>query len=225
MDIWYSFAKSLVRGYLSLFIDSIHVCGRSALPRGPKIIIANHTNVTDAFVLPFLTKEKLHILIQAEMFALPMIGRLLALADQIPVYLGQGREALEVAREKLSLGHSVAIFPEGRLNDGRNFHRAGAGAALLAVQSGVPVVPVGFFVPDRYARPIKSHIHDRETIGRWQFGGQCFVRIGDPWHLTATLQEKVNYPELRKITEKMMSRVAELVHLAQEEARRLGVLS
>jgi 1-acyl-sn-glycerol-3-phosphate acyltransferase len=225
MDVWYSFAKSIVRGYLTLFVDKINVSGGSLLPGGPKIIVANHTNVTDAFVLPFLTKEKIHFLIQAETFTLPVIGRLLTLADQIPVYLGQGRDALDLAREKLSLGHSVAIFPEGRLNDGRSFHRAGAGAALLALESGAPIVPVGFFVPDKYARPIKGHFHQRDTFGRWQFGGQCFVRIGDPWQLTASFQEKVNYRELRKTTEKMMNRVAELVSLAQDEARRLGVMA
>jgi 1-acyl-sn-glycerol-3-phosphate acyltransferase len=224
MDVWYSCAKSIVRVYLSLFVDKIHVSGGSLLPVGPKIIIANHTNVSDAFVLPFLTKEKIHFLIQAETFTLPVIGRLLTLADQIPVYLGQGRDALEAARQRLSLGHSVAIFPEGRLNDGRNFHRAGAGAALLALESGVPIVPVGFFVPEKYARPIKGHFHQRDTLGRWQFGGQCFVRIGDPWQLTTSIQEKVNYRELRKTTEKMMNRVTELVSLAQDEARRLGVL-
>ncbi len=225
MDVWYSCAKSIVRVYLTLFVDKVHVSGGSLLPGGPKIIVANHTNVSDAFVLPFLTKEKIHFLIQAETFTLPVIGRLLTLADQIPVYLGQGRDALEVAREKLSLGHSVAIFPEGRLNDGRSFHRAGAGAALLALESGVPIVPVGFFVPEKYARPIKGHFHQRDTLGRWQFGGQCFVRIGDPWQLTTSIQEKVNYRELRKTTEKMMTRVTELVSLAQDEARRLGVLS
>jgi 1-acyl-sn-glycerol-3-phosphate acyltransferase len=224
MDVWYSCAKSIVRVYLTLFVDKIHVSGGSLLPGGPKIIVANHTNVSDAFVLPFLTKEKIHFLIQAETFTLPVIGRLLTLADQIPVYLGQGRDALEVARQKLSLGHSVAIFPEGRLNDGRSFHRAGAGAALLALESGVPIVPVGFFVPEKYARPIKGHFHQRDTLGRWQFGGQCFVRIGDPWQLTTSIQEKVNYRELRKTTEKMMTRVTELVSLAQDEARRLGVL-
>lgn len=224
MDVWYSCAKSIVRVYLTLFVDKIHVSGGSLLPGGPKIIVANHTNVSDAFVLPFLTKEKIHFLIQAETFTLPVIGRLLTLADQIPVYLGQGRDALEVARQKLSLGHSVAIFPEGRLNDGRSFHRAGAGAALLALESGVPIVPVGFFVPEKYARPIKGHFHQRDTLGRWQFGGQCFVRIGDPWQLTTSIQEKVNYRELRKTTEKMMNRVAELVSLAQDEARRLGML-
>ena len=225
MDVWYSLAKSIVRVYTTLFIDSIHVFGQPEMPPGPKIIVANHTNVTDGFVLPFLTKEKVHYLIQSETFTLPVIGRLLALADQIPVYVGQGQQALDAAKEKLRLGHSIAIFPEGRLNHGKSFHRAGVGAALLAMESGVPIVPIGFFVPDRYTHPIKGHFHDRNTLGSWQFGGQCFVHIGDTWQLSTSIQEKVNYRELRKFTEKMMARIAELVQQAQEEARRYGVLS
>lgn len=225
MDIWYGIAKSIVRTYLTLFVDSIHVFGQPELPKGPKIIVANHTNVTDGFILPFLIKEKVHYLIQADTFSLPVIGRLLALADQIPVYVGRGQESLESAKEKLLIGHSVAIFPEGRLNDGRSFHRAGMGAALLAAESGAPIVPIGFYVPDQYARPIKGHFHNRDTLARWQFGGQCFVQIGDPWQYTLSLQEKVNYREMRKFTEKMMIRIADLVHQAQEEARRLGVMS
>ena len=175
MDIWYSFAKSMVRGYLSLFVDKINVSGGSMLPGGPKIIVANHTNVSDAFVLPFLTKEKIHFLIQAETFTLPVIGRLLTLADQIPVYLGQGREALEIARERLSLGHSLDL--PNRKIERRPELSSRRGGCVLVIESGVPIVPVGFFVPDQYARPIKGHFHQRDTLGRWQFGGQCLSAL------------------------------------------------
>lgn len=221
MDFWYGFAKSIVRLYIALCMDKIHVLDKPDIPSGPKIIIANHTNVSDGFVLPFLIKEKLHFLIQAETFTLPLVGRLLALADQIPVYVGRGREALDAAKEKLGLGHSVAIFPEGRLNDGRSFHRAGVGAALLAVESGAPLVPVGFYVPQSCARTIRGFFHNRHTFGRWQFGGDCFVRFGDVFEIPTSVSEKVNYRELRRLTEKMMARVAELVQQAQEEARRI----
>jgi len=222
MDIWYNLAKSILRAYVTLFFDSIHVLGKSDLPEGPKVIVANHTNLTDGFVLPFVIKERLHYLIQADAFTLPVIGRLLALADQIPVNIGRGLEALEAAKVRLSWGHSVVIFPEGRLNDGRSLHRAGVGAARLAAESGATIVPVGFFVPDQYARWIKGHFHGREALARWQFGGKCFVKIGDSWDIKAILQENMNYRELRRLTEKLMARIAELVHQAQDEARRMG---
>ncbi len=215
MDVWYTTAKAIVRAYLTLFVDRIHVLGQREIPPGPKIIIANHTNVTDSFIVPFLVKEKVHFLIQSETFTLPVIGRMLALADQIPVYVGQGQAALDAALERLKLGHAVAIFPEGRLNDGKTFHRAGAGATVLALESGVPVIPLGFYVPDENARPIKSHFFNRLTIGRWQFGGGCFVEIGEPWRISNTVGVRFNYREIRRITENLMARVAELVQQAQ----------
>ena len=224
MDLWYSTAKAIVRAYITLFVDKIHVLGQQEIPPGPKIIVANHANVTDSFIVPFLVKEKVHFLIQAETFTVPVIGSLLALADQIPVYVGQGQKALDAARERLKMGHTIAIFPEGRLNDGKSFHRAGAGAAVLALESGVPVVPLGFFVPEENARPIKAHFHNRDNLARWQFGGRCFVEIGEPWQISSTVMDKVNYREIRKITENLMFRISDLVQQAQDEARRLGVM-
>ena len=225
MDVWYTTAKAIVRTYLTLFVDKIHIAGQREIPPGPKIIVANHTNVTDAFIVPFLIKEKVHFLIQAETFTLPVIGRLLALADQIPVFVGQGRAALDASLERLALGHAVAIFPEGHLNDGKNFHRAGAGAAILALESGVPVVPLGFFVPDEHARPIKGYFHNRNTLGRWQFGGGCFVEVGEPWRISTAVTDKINYREIRRITENIMARVSVLVQQAQDEARQLGMIN
>ena len=73
MDVWYSLAKSIVRTYMVLLTDGYDVVGKENIPAGPKIVIANHTYVTDAFVLPFIFPEKLHFLIQAETFTLPVI--------------------------------------------------------------------------------------------------------------------------------------------------------
>ena len=219
VNFWYKVIRSIVRGYITVFVDSVHVEGLQRIPAGPKIIIANHANVTDGFMLPFFLQEQLHYFIQEETFSVPLIGKLLALADQIPVVIGQGRDAIDAAREKLAQGNSVVIFPEGKLNHARSFHRAGAGAALLALESAVPVVPVGFFVPDAHTRKIvTSKIHDRETTGQWQFGGTCFINIGEPWLPQLSPQAEANYRVLRKVTEDLMERVIELVESAKNYA-------
>lgn len=214
MDIWYNVAKGIVRTYLGLFLDGIHVDGKENLPSGPKIIVANHSHISDAFVLPFIIPEKVHFLIQAETFTLPVIGRILALADQIPVIIGRGQEALETARKRLLLGHAVAIFPEGRLSGSKEVRRAGAGATLLALESGVPVVPVGFFVPPQYVKAIKGHFHNRDTIGWWQFGGRCAVQIGEPWQPFLASTTDRSYRALRDLTDRLMARIQELVQQA-----------
>jgi 1-acyl-sn-glycerol-3-phosphate acyltransferase len=181
MDIWYSTAKAIVGTYISLFIQKIQVDGRENIPSGPKIVVANHALATDGFLLPFVFPEKLHYLIQADVFNLPILGKILALADQIPVVKGRGLEAMEAAKAKLAKGGTVAIFPEGKLNDGKQLLRAYTGAARLTLMSGAPVLPVGIYTPPKFARAITTHMHGRQTYGSWQFGGPSFISIGDTW--------------------------------------------
>ncbi len=223
MDLWYNVAKGILRAYLAFFIDAIHVSGGENLPPGAKIIVANHPHVTDGFILPFLIKEKIHFLIQEDAFRLPVIGRLLTLADQIPVAIGRGREALEIARQKLNLGHVVAIFPEGRLSGSTEVRRAGAGAALLALESRVPLVPVGFYVPPDYIRAIRSRVNRREALGWWQWGGECFVRIGEPFQLFLSEQADRSYRYLRQVTDQIMATIQDLVDQAAASFRELGL--
>lgn len=214
MDMWYALCKSVLRGYLAMFMNSVQVEGKENLPPGPKIIVANHPHASDAFVLPFIVPEKVHFLIQADTFHLPVIGRVLTLADQIPVVIGRGQDALTAAREKLLLGHAVAIFPEGRMSGSKEVRRAGAGAAMLALEAGVPLVPIGFYVPPEFIKTIRGHFHDRDTIGWWQFGGRTVVRIGEPWQPSIFAATDRNYRALREMTDKLMGRVQELVQQA-----------
>ncbi len=221
MDIWYKICLAIVGTYKTLFIRKVEIVGKENIPPGPKIFVANHPRVSDSFVLPFIVREKLYFLIQADSFTLPILGRLLALAGQIPVTLGHGREALNMAIERLAEGSSVVVYPEGRLNTARELRRAGAGASILAVESGAPVVPMGFYVPEKYSRIFKGHLHGRENIASFQFGGPCIVNIGEPWK---PLIDEVDqsYRALRDVTQQMMAQIMDLVEQAKAEASKYG---
>ena len=65
MDIWYALIKVIFGLYRLFFIRRVKVCGLEKLPSGPKILVANHPNMTDAFVMPFIFSEKLTFLIQS----------------------------------------------------------------------------------------------------------------------------------------------------------------
>lgn len=214
MDLWYSVTKGLVRTYMALFTDGVHIDGEENIPPGPKIIVGNHPHATDAFVLPFIIKEKIHFFIQEETFTLPVIGKILELADQIPVVIGQGQEAIATARTRLQMGNAVGIFPEGRMSGSREVRRAGAGAALLAIETGVPLVPVGFYVEPKFIKEIKGHLHNRDTIGWWQFGGKCMVNFGEPWQLAVQEKTDRSYRYVRELTDKLMNNIQELVNEA-----------
>lgn len=214
MDVWYSVVKGLVRTYMTLFMDGVQVEGKDNLPPGPKIIVGNHPHATDAFVLPHIVPEKIHFFIQEETFTLPVIGKILAWADQIPVVVGQGQNAIEIARQRLQMGNVVGIFPEGRMSGSREVRRAGAGAALLAIETGVPLVPIGFYVEPMFIKEIKGHFHNRDTVGWWQFGGKCMVNIGEPWQLMVQERTDRSYRYIRELSDRLMNTVQDLVNQA-----------
>jgi 1-acyl-sn-glycerol-3-phosphate acyltransferase len=223
MDFWYATAKAIVGAYVSIFVQKINVDGRENIPSGPKIVVANHALATDGFILPFLFPEKLYYLIQADVFSLPILGKILALADQIPVVTGRGQEALELAREKLANGATIALFPEGKLNDGKRLLRAYTGAARLTIESGAPVVPVGFFTPPQFARSFDTHMHGRQTHGSWQLGGPSFVSIGQSWQpqvsLAAVSESAYQYAKtVRSMTDEIMGRINAVVDQARTYA-------
>jgi len=218
MDIWYGLFKFIFRIYASICVRKVRVFGRDNLIPGPKILVANHPNVTDSCVLPLFLSEKLCFLVQADMFDLPVIGFLLRKSGQIPVVKGQGKDALNTAIKRLSEGETIVIFPEGKLNHGKRLHRAGFGAAVLAKKSGVPVVPIGFYVPPGDTLILKGRVHNRKTFGCWQVRGWCYVTVGEPWTVSNYTEEIVASPKLRQITHKMMTQIAEQVQRAKSEA-------
>jgi len=219
MDFWYKFITTSFGTYLTLFVHPIRIEGRENLPKGPKIVVANHSSTTDSFVLPWIFPEKLHFLVQSELFTLPVVGKLLALADQIPVFKGRGQEALAAAREKLSQGRNIALYPEGTLNHGKGLQRAHTGAARLALQSDAPLVPVGIFSPPKYTHPIRSHLFGRQTLGGWQFGGPCFVHIGEPLRLTRGEKIGNSSDAVNDLTDELMLRIDRLVQGAARAFR------
>ena len=218
MNIWYGLIKLTFRIYILIFIRKIKVTGRENLIDGPKIVVANHPNMIDSCVLPFIFSENLTFLIQAETMSVPIIGFLLRKSGHIPVIKGHGLLALDTALERLSQGNTVVIFPEGRLNHGKGLSRAGSGAAVLAKKSGVPILPIGFYVSPDDTLILKGKIQNRKTFARWQVRGCCHVHIGSSWQITKSMGEYIPRPRLRAITKWMMTQIAELVTEARLDA-------
>jgi len=220
MKSWYPFLKLILKGYVTLLVDEIRVSGKENIPSGPKIIVANHPNATDGFTLPFIFPETLHFLIQGSVFSTPFVGRLLARAEQIPVVKGKGDQALDLAKEKLNQGNSVVIFPEGRLNNDRGLHKGRLGAARLAVETGIHLLPLGFFVPLDALRSFSKNIQDENRIStsRWQWGGDCFIRIGNPLQLTPDPLPKNPETNLLQLTNMIMGQIDALVDMAKLDA-------
>jgi len=219
MDSAYTFIKLILKTYLACFSRGVHLSQESPIPTGAKIIAASHPNATDSFYLPFIFPEKLHFLIQANIFSIPVFGWLLGWSGQIPVHPIDRREALKCACEVLSRGQTVVIFPEGRLNPKNMVMKAGTGAVRMSLASGAPIIPVGIHVPDCHALNIHYHSGGQLHQGRWQTGGHCFIHFGSPWLPSRETLKPDPAENLHALTENLMARIHGLSSQAFVESK------
>ena len=144
-------ARRLFRRCLRLLCRILlFVCTRPAvrglehLPRrGPALVVTNHLGDADLLVFQACLPITGEILAKIELIDLPVLGRLLEAFGVIWVHRGRpDRRALTAALEGLRQGRFVAVAPEGRESLTGGLEPGTEGAAFLALQAGVPVVPV-----------------------------------------------------------------------------------
>jgi long-chain acyl-CoA synthetase len=116
---------------------------------GPFLLTANHTSHLDTLtvlkVLPKKHRWRLSVAAAADYwFASPVLGSLSALAfNSFPMARrGNVRPSMEHAVDLIDCGWSVLIFPEGTRSLNGEMQSFKPGVGLLAVETGVPVVPM-----------------------------------------------------------------------------------
>jgi 1-acyl-sn-glycerol-3-phosphate acyltransferase len=138
------------------------VTGAEHVPEtGGAILASNHLSILDSVFLPFMLKRPVTFTAKSEYFtsrhpAMRLMGRYLRATGQIPVDRDGARAAqatLEAALALLRQGQLFGIYPEGtRSPDGR-LYRGRPGVGWLAMNSGLPVIPVAMFGTDRVLPP------------------------------------------------------------------------
>ena len=112
------------------------VVGLENLPEGPYIVASNHLAFCDSIFIPLTTPG-----VKGRAMAAFFRG-----VGQLPMDRSGGQksqESLNAGAQVLKDGGIIGIYPEGtRSPDGRGY-RPKIGVARLAVEAGVPVVPVG----------------------------------------------------------------------------------
>jgi long-chain acyl-CoA synthetase len=115
---------------------------------GPAVFVANHVSALDAVVmaeaLPSRYRHRSVVVAAADsIFKRKWEARLAQVTvGAFPIPRGGGaRQHLEYLKELLKKNWSVIIFPEGRLSVTGAIGAFRKGAAILAVDVGVPVVP------------------------------------------------------------------------------------
>ena len=119
--------------------------GTENIPAGNAIVMAKHQSTWETLALQRIFGPQVWVL-KRELLWVPLFGWGLALLEPIAIDRKAGRKAvrqvIHQGIQRLQAGRWVVIFPEGtRVAPGER-KRYGVGGALLAAQSGYPVVPV-----------------------------------------------------------------------------------
>ena len=138
----YAILKPLAIGLLRL-LCRLEGRGREHVPRrGALLLVANHSSFLDPPLVGAMAPRPLSFLAKEELFRIPLFGRLIHALNARPVRRDGGdAKALRTALRLLEQGHALLVFPEGTRGDEGVLRTPKAGAGMLAVLSGVPVVP------------------------------------------------------------------------------------
>jgi 1-acyl-sn-glycerol-3-phosphate acyltransferase len=141
--------------------------GAHHVPRhGAVLLVANHSSVLDPPLVGSVTPRPVSFMAKAELFAVPILGRLIRALNARPVRRDGGDPAaLRLSLRLLQEGQALLVFPEGTRGPEGTLRTAKAGAGMLAALSGAAVVPVyisgsGRALPRRarVPRPVKVRV-------------------------------------------------------------------
>jgi 1-acyl-sn-glycerol-3-phosphate acyltransferase len=177
--MWYWLFKYIFMGPLLSLLGRPKVDGLEHVPHdGPAILASNHLAVADSFYLPLVVSRRITFLAKAEYFTGTGLKGwfqrwFYTAAGQVPIDrtdADSAQSALTTAARILGEGKLLGMYPEGtRSPDGR-LYKGKTGMARLALETGVPVIPVAMIGTD-VVNPPGSKM--------WRFG-RVQVKFGQP---------------------------------------------
>ena len=140
------------RSVLWLLLVPIKVSGRENVdPKQSYVFVANHQSFLDVFAVYGWLPNNFKWLMKKELRKIPFVGTACAVAGHIFVDRSNPRAAIEsltYIKAQLHDGISTVIFPEGTRTKTGEMGRFKAGAFKIAMDMGLPVVPItlnGFY--------------------------------------------------------------------------------
>ena len=144
-DLMYEVAMKTVRASLRIAKIRVRVEGLENIPPSVCIFAANHISNVDPIAFVPAIPRRVSVLLKSELFRIPILSTAMRLAKFVPVDRADKEAAVasvNVALGVLKEGLSLAVYPEGtRSPDGR-LRPFKKGTFALAIEAGVPIVPV-----------------------------------------------------------------------------------
>ncbi|MDL9944391.1 lysophospholipid acyltransferase family protein [Gordonia sp. ABSL11-1] len=207
--MWYYTFKYVLLGPILRLLGRPKIEGLENIPdRGPAILASNHLAVMDSFYLPLMVNRRIYFLAKSEYFTgTGLKGAFqrwfFSAVGQIPIDRSGAEAAagaLISARRQLEAGELMGMYPEGtRSPDGR-LYKGKTGLARIALDTGVPVIPVAMINTDKLNPP--GSIIPRPS--------RIVVKIGKPLNFARYEGMQGNRFIERAITDEIMYELMQL---------------
>jgi 1-acyl-sn-glycerol-3-phosphate acyltransferase len=168
-DVVWGVGRFTVQPVVKLFVP-LRVYGVERVPRQGGVVLAfNHFSWIDPPVFGAACPRTIHYMAKVEAHRVPGLGQLIRSFGAFSVRRGESdREAVRIARQVVQDGNALGLFAEGTRQRSGVPGDVQAGAAMVAIQEGVPIVPAA--------------IHGSQT---WRLGSRRPVSVawGEPFTL------------------------------------------
>jgi 1-acyl-sn-glycerol-3-phosphate acyltransferase len=142
----YPFVRVLVTPP-SLLLYRVRAIGLTNVPKsGPVVLAPNHFSQMDHFFAGLYLRRKIRFMAKSQMFGPPILTYIFKHGGVFPVRRGHhDEEAFKTAFELIDQGEMLLVYVEGGRSRSGELGEPKPGIGRIALESGVPVVPVAIY--------------------------------------------------------------------------------
>jgi 1-acyl-sn-glycerol-3-phosphate acyltransferase len=172
----YTFARIVV-SLPTWLIWRVRAIGVENVPKdGPLVLAPNHFSQMDHFFVGLFLRRKIRFMAKSQLFGPPVLTYIYKHGGVFPVRRGHhDEEAFETVRQLLDQGEMLLVYAEGGRMRSQQLGEPKAGIGRIALESGVPIVPVAINGSER-ARQWKKLRFPKTTV---QFGKPLVFPVED----------------------------------------------
>jgi 1-acyl-sn-glycerol-3-phosphate acyltransferase len=205
-DWIYALARAILTLPTLLFFRTREI-GVGNVPRqGPAILAPNHFSAWDHFFAGVFLRRPLRFMAKSQLFKNPVTEFIFFHGGVFPVRRGnRDDEAFLTARTILDRGGLVLIYIEGGRSRTRELGEPRPGVGRLALETGVPVIPVA--------------IHGSAGVRRWKRlrFPKVTVQFGAP--LTFAVEAEAGRERHQEVSDEVFARVREMYGRLERDGR------
>ena len=192
MEIVYPPVVGLAKTMFRVLDLKIEIDGAEHIPAvGGAVLASNHVSYLD-FIFCGLgaqpARRLVRFMAKKSVFTHKVSGPLMRGMHHIPVDRDAGNTAFQEAIAALTAGEVVGVFPEATISESFTVKELKSGAARLAHEAGVPLIPMVVWGPHRlWTKGHPKHLTKRHV--------PVIIKIGEP--LETTENAEATTAELR----------------------------